>query len=467
VSDTGIWNFPPSALTHEGIDLSHPHLVGAGGHGMSAVARLLHQQGSVVSGSDVTPQRMTRLAADGIHAVDGAQALAYAGTASTVVFSSAVDWLHPELLAARHAGVPVLHRAAALQVSTREKSTIAVAGTNGKTTVSAWLTFVLRCLGLDPTYAIGAADLPGGNGYFGNGDLAIVEADESDRSLLALRPHTAIVVSIANDHPETYLSTRDHVRLYAEFAERVAHGGTFVVGVGTLAGCELVEVVSRTRPDLNIVTFGHSSPGSDVRADWWLRNREVRGPGGGHTALGPDAPGDHMLHNAAAVIATCATLGLCPTTAAAVLRRAPTPPRRLSRSRIEGISVVESFAHNPASIAADLDAVEADTLLCLFEPTGFRRVSDQYREIADALRDVDRLLLLPVQGAHRLLGVDSGLILAAMKDTDVEAVVDIREGCRRLAAEARDGDTVVLMGTTDAMAHARECLTECLRLNRA
>ncbi|MBA2508144.1 MAG: UDP-N-acetylmuramate--L-alanine ligase, partial [Nocardioidaceae bacterium] len=178
-------------------ELGRVHLIGIGGAGLSGIARLLHARGVAVSGSDATDSAtLQALAAEGVRCHVGHAAGQVAG-ADTVVVSTAVRDDNPEVLEARHRGLRLLPRSAALESVMSDRRVLAVAGTHGKTTTTSLLTMALLAAGVDPSYAIGGelADT-GTNAHLGMGDLFVAEADESDGAFLVYSPHAAVVTSV-------------------------------------------------------------------------------------------------------------------------------------------------------------------------------------------------------------------------------------------------------------------------------
>ncbi len=198
------------------------HLVGIGGIGLSAIARVLHGWGYQVSGSDRQASALTAmLAAEGMTIYAGHQADQVTG-AELVVMSSAVPDDNPEVMEARRVGVPVVKRDQFLADLTAGKVTIAVAGTHGKTTTSAMIAWILVQAGLDPTFIVGGvlANL-GTNARAGHGPHFVIEADEYDRAFLGLWPQVAVITTIEHDHPDCYPTFQEMRDAFARFAARV------------------------------------------------------------------------------------------------------------------------------------------------------------------------------------------------------------------------------------------------------
>jgi len=206
------------------------HLVGIGGIGLSAIARVLHGWGYKVSGSDRQPSELTEtLAAEGIVIYAGHQT-GNVATADLLVISSAVPEDNPEIVAARGLGIPVVKREQFLGELTAGRTTIAVAGTHGKTTTSAMIAWILLQAGLDPTFIVGGVlQNLGTNAQAGFGPHFVIEADEYDRAFLGLQPDVAVVTTLEHDHPDCYPSFDQMREAFRAFSEQIAADGLLIV----------------------------------------------------------------------------------------------------------------------------------------------------------------------------------------------------------------------------------------------
>jgi UDP-N-acetylmuramate--alanine ligase len=420
------------------------HVAGVAGVGMSAVAQVLAARGCRVSGSDrfldqgESLDTLDRLRATGVtmHPQDGSAV--DAGLAALVV-STAIEADNPEMTAARGAGVPVVHRAEMLAAYANRARTVAVSGTSGKTTVTAMIGWILEQAGRDPTVVNGgvvrawqAADRVG-NVRAGAGDLWVVEADESDRSLLRFTPEIAVVTNISKDHFEL-----DEVaRLFAGFASQSKQ----VVGGPGVA--ELPGQAAAPEP---------FQPGRTA-AGWVF-------PFGG-VAVAVPMPGRHNAENAWTAMSAAAMLGIPPAAAAAALARFGGVHRRLEcvGTAPRGIRVIDDYAHNPAKIEASWRAVAetAPRVLGFWRPHGFAPLRLMKDELAEALgravRPADRLYILPVfyaGGTARAdFGAEAFADLVAALGVPVAAVADYESLRSRLAAEATPGCAILGMGARD------------------
>jgi UDP-N-acetylmuramate--alanine ligase len=224
--------------------MTHVHFIGIGGSGLSAIARIMLESGYVVSGSDrqLTPVA-EQLSQAGVQIMIGHHPDHVDG-ADLVIRSSAVSDDNLEVIAARASGIPVLKRAEFLDKLTADRQVIAVAGTHGKTTTTAMLSWMLTDLGLDPSFIIGGISHNlGTNAHAGNGDYFIIEADEYDRMFLGLRPGLAVVTSVEHDHPDCFPTPEDYFRAFEEFANRVDENGNLIACVDDPGSARLIQKV--------------------------------------------------------------------------------------------------------------------------------------------------------------------------------------------------------------------------------
>src|SRR5688500_4716885 len=205
------------------------HMIGIGGAGMSGIAEVLARRGHVVTGSDLKESPYTRRLSEAGITVYIGHAPDQVGDADRVVISTTIPKTNPELLQARRRAIPVIPRAAALAWILEGSRSIAVAGTHGKTTTTSMTAHVLRALGENPTALVGGElnDI-GSNVAFGRADLVVAEADESDRSLLQLRPRAAIVTNVEFDHPDFYASLDDVLETFSKFVASLPGDGHLV-----------------------------------------------------------------------------------------------------------------------------------------------------------------------------------------------------------------------------------------------
>ncbi|MHB8511221.1 MAG: UDP-N-acetylmuramate--L-alanine ligase [Actinomycetota bacterium] len=448
-------------------DLSSVHLIGLGGAGMSALARVLVAQGSRVSGSDLKETRgLAALRALGVIAHVGHKPANLEG-ARVVVVSSAIPSHNPEIVAARNAGIPVLQRAQVLAMLMRDRKSIAVAGTHGKTTTTSMIATVLRHAGLDPTFLIGG-DLneTGTNAHAGSGEWLVAEADESDGSLLWLAPDIAIVTNIEADHLDYYANEDEIRQTFRAFVSHLRSGGVAIVcaddpGARELAGQE----------SLTVVTYGFSPD-----ANWSARVIERR-PSGVHAQvqhegktydLRLEISGDHNVRNALAAMAAAHVAGVDPIVSARELGQFGGVARRFElRGRAAGVTVVDDYAHHPTEIRATLASARErgwNRIIAVFQPHRYSRTKAMARELGAALGAADAAVVTDVYsaGEHPIPGVSGKSVIDGMLESSPSihaAYIPARsEIADYVARRAHEGDLVITLGAGDITMIAGEIL---------
>ncbi|NMB24323.1 MAG: UDP-N-acetylmuramate--L-alanine ligase [Firmicutes bacterium] len=445
----------------------HAHFVGIGGIGMSGIARLLVELGWRVSGSDiVASEKTTALAAAGV-AVHIGHSGEYAAGADVVVFSAAVPEDNCELVYARQHGIPVMARAEMLGRLMEKQYGIAVAGSHGKTTTTSMIALVLQKLGQDPSVVVGGEILDmGANGRLGLGPHLVVEADESDGSLVALAPHIAVITNIDADHLDHYGDLTAIKDTFLAFMERVKHGGLVITCADDLGLAPLVRQVDRRHVDY----------GFDQRALWWADHLEFTNFGSrstvyrgnevqGHLEL--QVPGKHNVSNALAAMAVAEELDLAIPDVLAALSEFRGVHRRFEIvGEIDGAIVIDDYAHHPTEIKATLAAARHlhRRVIVVFQPHRYSRVARLLDEFTTCFADTDELLVTEIYsaGENPIPGV-SGKWLAEQiqkaSSTRVQYFPDQRDIAEVLDQCVRDGDLVLTMGAGDIRHVAEDFLS--------
>jgi UDP-N-acetylmuramate--alanine ligase len=442
--------------------MDRPHFIGIGGAGMSGIAKILAQRGAKVAGSDAKDSATAEaLRALGATVHIGHDASHLADDATCVVVSSAIREDNPELVRAAALGIPVVHRSDALARLMDGLRPIAVAGTHGKTTTTSMLAVSLTALGLDPSYAIGGdLDVPGSNAAHGTGEIFVAEADESDRSFHKYAPEVAIVLNVELDHHANYASMEEIYDSFAAFAGKIVPGGTLVISADHEGARELTARLAGS--GVRTVTYGES-PDADVRVGAVV----AKGLTSDVTVQIDDTPltftvsvpGRHDAHNAVAALAAGVALGIPAEELAPAIAAYKGVKRRLQlKGEAAGVQVIDSYAHHPTEMTADLEAMraglpEGGRILVLFQPHLFSRTQELGAEMGQALALADASVVLDVYPAREdpIPGVTSELIIAAAREAgaDVTAVHDKAAAPGVVAGMARTGDLVLTMGAGD------------------
>ncbi|WP_328536068.1 UDP-N-acetylmuramate--L-alanine ligase [Streptomyces sp. NBC_00344] len=442
--------------------MDRPHFIGIGGAGMSGIAKILAQRGAEVAGSDSrespTAEALRALGAT-VHIGHAAGHLA--DDASCVVVSSAIREDNPELARAAELSIPVVHRSDALASLMHGLRSIAVAGTHGKTTTTSMLAVALTELGLDPSYAIGG-DLagPGTNARHGRGDIFVAEADESDRSFQKYDPEVAIVLNVELDHHANYASMDEIYDSFETFVGKVVPGGTLVIAADQAGAAELTARV-RDLSALKVVTYGESAD-ADVRVHKvtprGLSSEVTVVLNGKYLTFTVSVPGRHYAHNAVAALAAGVALGVPAHNLASALGKYTGVKRRLQlKGEAAGVQVIDSYAHHPTEMTADLEAMRGAVgdarILVVFQPHLFSRTQELGSEMGQALGLADGSVVLDIYPAREdpIPGVTSELIIEAARaaGADVTAVHDRTRVPGVVAGMAKPGDLVLTMGAGD------------------
>ncbi|MEU5039422.1 UDP-N-acetylmuramate--L-alanine ligase [Streptomyces griseorubiginosus] len=441
--------------------MDRPHFIGIGGAGMSGIAKILAQRGAKVAGSDAkesaTAEALRALGAT-VHIGHAAEHLA--SDATCVVVSSAIRADNPELARAAELGIPVVHRSDALASLMDGLRPIAVAGTHGKTTTTSMLAVSLSTLGLKPSYAIGGdLDAPGSNALHGEGEIFVAEADESDRSFHKYAPEVAIVLNVELDHHANYASMDEIYESFETFVGRVAPGGTLVVNADHEGARELTRRV--TAGDVSVVTYGDAED-ADVRVlsvvPQGLKSEVTVELDGSPLTFTVSVPGRHYAHNAVAALAAGVALGIPAADLAPALAAYTGVKRRLQlKGEAAGVQVIDSYAHHPTEMTADLEAMRAAggdaRILVVFQPHLFSRTQELGKEMGQALALADASVVLDIYPAREdpIPGVTSELIIEAARaaGADVTPVHDKADVPSVVAGMAKAGDLVLTMGAGD------------------
>jgi len=430
------------------------HLIGVGGIGMSAIARILLARGETVSGSDVTVTPLIeQLRQEGVRIAIGHDAR-NVGAAHTVVVSSAIDRRNPEYAAAARRGIPLLHRGEMLARLLQGRRGIAVCGTHGKTTTTAMIHAVLRSGGIDAGLVLGGIDgALDTNAHDGTSEWFVTEADESDGSFALLDPEIAIVTNIENDHVTSDDELPGLVRAFGEFLGKLPDDGLAIVGSDNPLAGSLESHDLRAK----VVTYGLDSQAVRAEALTFENFGSRFDAYSGDEKLGTvelRVPGAMNVENALAAVATAHELNV----PFAAIRRALAAFRPVRRrfevlARDERMTLVDDYAHHPTAVRATIAAARRyhfGELIVAFQPHRYTRTAFLAGDFADALGGADKIYLAPVYAASEpaIPGVSERSIGEALAGaggnvTYVARVDDLEE---RILDEAAPGAMVLMLG---------------------
>ena len=473
---------------------THFHLIGIGGIGLSAIAKVLLEEGQRVSGSDLKLSPITDgLVTLGAKVYEGHRA-ENVGDADLVIVSSAIPAGNREAAAAREKGVPVVKRDWMLGRMMEGRFGIAVAGSHGKTTITAMIALVLTEAGLDPSFIVGGIlENLGTNAKAGRGKHFVVEADEYDRTFLGLKPRIAVVTNIEMDHPDCYPKLDDVVEAFREFLDLVPANGC-VIGCGDeemvrgMLGARALRLrpaLSGTKGSgqaqgsrgareqgLNVVTYGLGE-GVDWRA---VDIRPSEGVGSNFVALQEGQPvgeftlripGLHNVQNALAALAVADRLGLDLTDVRKTLRRFRGVKRRFEvKGEVDGIVVIDDYAHHPTQIRTTLATARKcypdREVWAVFQPHTYSRTRALLAQFVRSFADADHVIVTDIYPAREFddLGVSAADIVARMKHPDARYISGLNEAADHLLNRLRPGDVLITLGAGDGYTVGEGILAE-------
>jgi UDP-N-acetylmuramate--alanine ligase len=371
-------------------------------------------------------------------------------------------------VAARQRGLRVVHRAGALASLMLGRQGIAVAGTHGKTTTTSMITTVLRVTGADPAYVIGGVLAQTGLGAAeGSGEAFVVEADESDGSFLMLSPDAAVVTCVEADHLDNYTDLAQIKAAFLAFVRQLTPGGLLVACADDPGARELAGQAAG--PQLRVLTYGSAADAdyrvSDIRPDGMATRltvtpgRATRAAAAGPVAVQIAVPGRHNALNAAAAFALSAELGVNPQDVATGLAAYGGARRRMElKGEADGVRVVDSYAHHPTELAADLAAARevaaGGRVIAVFQPHLFSRTRIFAADFGAALSQADEVLVLDIYAAREdpEPGVTGRLISDAVPGERAQFLPDRASVPAVAAGLAKPGDVVLTMGAGDVTA---------------
>lgn len=432
------------------------HFIGIGGSGMSAIAKVLLDMGYAVSGSDAQKSAVTAKLEQAGAVVYTGHNYENIGDAQAVVVSTAIPETNPEVRAARENAIPVYHRADILAFLMAKRQGIAVAGAHGKTTTTSIIALMLEKSGMDPTIIIGGElESIGGSAKLGQGRYLVAEADESDASFLKLSPQIAVVTNIENDHMDYYKTMDNILRTFEEFLHKLeAADGLAVL---CFDNAYVRNIASKFNRRYVSYALNHE-------ADYTARNIKSDGPvtifdvyhrGESLGTARICVPGMHNVANALAAVAVGREAGLSFSQIVDGLGLFQGAKRRFqSKGRVNGIWVVDDYAHHPTEITTTLSGArqtQPKRLICVFQPHRYTRTKFLCQEFGGAFTSADLLILTDIYsaGEQPIPGVSGESLKAEVErqsSQQVTYIPDKSKIARYLAEIAEPGDLIMTMG---------------------
>lgn len=447
--------------------LPHIHLIGIGGTGMSAIARVLLGRGVAVSGSDQQAGLVTdALSRLGAKIFIGHDKNHIAG-AEIIVRSSAVPDQNPEVAAARAQQIPVLKRADFLGRLMTDQTGIAVTGTHGKTTTTGMIAHILLKAQLDPTVIIGGTlPLLQSNGHAGAGQHFVIEADEYDRMFLGLKPKIGVVTNVEHDHPDIYPTAASYHAAYRTFVAQLPANGRLIACVDDhgaeqilqLAGPHLTTVAYTLNESYDSSGNGHLLRGQNVRSNTaGGSDFEVELDGEMIGLIQLQVPGRHNVQNALAAAATALFEGVDFSTIAAALRSFSGMGRRFEiKGSIRGITIIDDYAHHPTEIQATLEAARSrypqQRIWAVWQPHTFTRTKLFLEAFKHSFGQADQVVVLDIYRSREkeTLGVVAAEVAQAINHGHTHYAQDIDAAVTLLQNQMTSGDIIITMNAGDA-----------------
>lgn len=449
----------------------HVHFIGIGGISMSGLAEILLDRGFQVSGSDAHRTGLTdHLSKLGAKIAYPQKAENIAGDIDVVVYTAAIHPDNPEFQAAKQAGIPMLSRAELLgEIMRNYREAINVSGTHGKTTTTSMITEILLEAQMDPTVTVGGMmkDI-GGNIRVGKSELFVAEACEYTNSFLSFYPTIEVVLNVEADHLDFFKDLEDIRHSFRKFTEKLPKDGLLVINTDIPHYQYFTEGLA-----CKCVTFGHGTE-ADYTANYIHYDRLARptytlfehGEEVCEVKLG--VTGEHNVYNSLSAIAVCRHLGVSMDAILRGLERFSGTDRRFQKKgEVNGVVIIDDYAHHPQEIAVTIDAAKKyphRKLWVIFQPHTYSRTAALMDDFAGALSQADEIILADIYAAREqnTIGISSADLRNHMleQNTNVHYIPDFKEIEDYIRTHAKEGDVVITMGAGDIVKVGEALLAE-------
>lgn len=449
----------PACLSLERLAGRHIHFIGIGGIGMSSIASILLARGFNVSGSDIRPNRLTQdISRRGGRIFFGHSPLNLREETGLVVYSTSIGENNPEIIKARQRNIPIVHRSDIVAQLVNPKSGVAVTGAHGKTTTTALSALLLIKAGLDPTVVVGGeADFLGGNWRNGEGDYAVCEADESDGTFRKLKPRYAILTNIDHEHMEHYKDFEDLIMANKAFIENVKDGGRLITSYDDINIKRILKNYQRKFLRYSLSNKKADIHSEDIKADRSHTSFEAVFRGRDLGLFELNIPGRHNVENSLAVILLGIELGIdVDIIKDAVSDYKGTLRRFEIKADIDGIIIIEDYAHHPREIMATISSCRnwpGRRLIGVFQPHRYTRTRFLKKDFGKSFLELDELILTDIYSASEkpIEGVTTKIIYdEVVKNGQKNAhLLKKEEILPRLLKILKSGDIVLVLGAGD------------------
>lgn len=434
------------------------HFIGIGGISMSGLAEILLSKGFSISGSDTTPSELTRkLESEGVNISYIQEAANITDDIDLTVYTAAISEDDAELVASRTKNIPTIPRAELLGLLMRQyRHAIGVSGTHGKTSTTSMISQILLEAETDPTILVGGImNSIKGNLRIGKSDTMITEACEYTNSFLSFSPTTAVILNISEDHMDFFKDINDIRHSFKRFAQLVPANGTVVLNKD-------IDELSYFTDDLacNVITFSANDNTADVTAANITYNNMACGSfdlvnnGNTLTRINLKVIGLHNIYNALAAAATAISMGISTDIIKRGLEAFTGTARRFEyKGELNGVTIVDDYAHHPDEITATLSTAANyphEKLWCVFQPHTYTRTKAFFNEFVESLRLADAVVLADIYAAREIntIGISSEDLYKAIKETGKEAYYfpSFDEIEKFLLKNCKKGDLLITMG---------------------
>ncbi|MCD6356069.1 MAG: UDP-N-acetylmuramate--L-alanine ligase [Anaerolineaceae bacterium] len=442
--------------------MTHYHLIGIGGTGLSAIASILFEKGNEVSGSDLLLSPLAKNLIDkGIQVSIGHEAKNIIG-ADIIIRSSAIPDSNPEVIAGNKAGIPIFKRRDFLGQLTNGKQVIAIAGTHGKTTTTAMIAWTLYFLGMDPSYIVGGIlKNTEDNAHFGNGEYFVIEADEYDRMFLGLSPDILIITNIEYDHPDCFPTKSEYVSAFHELSANIKSGGILITFSDNPGIKKLLSGIGNKN---EIKTYGTSS-----HCDFYIKNIHPESEHGIRFLLDDNSsysnnefqislaiPGDHNALNATAALMAMQHIGLSMPKVIKALGEFSGTKRRFDiLGEANGITFIDDYAHHPTEIRATLNAARKHyprrNIWVVWQPHTYSRTQELFNDFVESFFNSDHVIVTEIYASReKTRAYSSKEIAKKINHPDVRFISKLEKVAEFLEKHLSPGDVLIVLSAGDA-----------------
>ncbi|MCJ7520041.1 MAG: UDP-N-acetylmuramate--L-alanine ligase [Anaerolineaceae bacterium] len=452
--------------------MTHYHFIGIGGAGLSPIARVLLERGHQVSGSDLIMSPIAQeLSEMGVNISTGHNAANITG-ADVVIRSSAIPDTNVEVVAGLAAGIPVIKRVDFLAELTSGKKVIAVAGTHGKTTTTAMIAWCMSQMGLDPSFVIGGISKNlGSNAHAGSGIYFVIEADEYDSMFLGLAPDILVVTVVEHDHPDCYPTPESYFIAFIKLTNLIKPGGMLVANCDHPGVARMLKVA---QGDYRKITYGtgdsadymmsnvHHHAGCGVSFNF--KPSVKSGSAMDVTDIALPIPGNHNVQNAAAALAVIYQLGLSIEKAKAALEKYAGTGRRYDvQGIVNGITVVDDYAHHPTEIRATLSAARCQypdrQIWVVWQPHTYSRTRELINDFKSAFSDCDHVIVTEIYASReKKQEYSSKEVVKLMHHPDARQIAELKDVSAYLIDHLKPGNVLLVLSAGDADQISRDVI---------